>query len=236
MSDGCVVLMSGGQDSTTCAIIARKVFKPEAIWPVTFMYEQRHKIEVVQAQIIAERLGLQPPMVLYVPALKQLGGGALTNEDIPTVADAAGTQNKYAEEHNLPPTVVPGRNVVFLALAAGYGAKLGIYELWTGGCLADYQGYPDCRPEFYLAMQGALEEALDDLRVKIVTPLTSKSKAETFKIANDEGELDTILELTHTCYNGVREMHDWGAGCGECPACQVRAAGYQEFLDMPVVS
>lgn len=228
---GCVVLLSGGQDSTTCAILARAQYGKDDVWPVTFMYEQRHEVEVNQAHIIAQALGIRTPKVLSIPALKELGGGTLTNDDIPAIADAAGTLNKYAEEHGLPPSVVPGRNVVFLALAAAYGAKLGIYELWTGGCLADYEGYPDCRPAFYEEMRRALVQALDDTRVEIVTPLTYVSKARTFKIADEHGYLDLVLKHTHTCYNGVREMHEWGGGCGECPACETRAKGWHEYVN-----
>lgn len=233
MSHRCVVLHSGGQDSTTCLLMARDKYGPQNVYPVIFRYEQKHKIEVLQAEMICDLLGVNPPVILDIPALKQLGGGALTNADIGIAALATKTTgNEYAREHNLPSTVVPGRNVVFLALAAGYGAKLGIYELWTGGCLADYEGYPDCRPEFYWEMQMALRAALDDTRVEIVTPLTRKSKAATFKIAYDLGQIQLIINHTHTCYNGRRDKHEWGAGCGECPACQTREAGYNEFVEM----
>jgi 7-cyano-7-deazaguanine synthase len=103
------------------------------------------------------------------------------------------------------------------------------YNLMTGGCLADYEGYPDCRPEFYSSMEEALINALDEIRVTIITPLTLKSKAETFQIADELGYLDLVVRETHTCYRGSREWHDWGAGCGECPACVTRANGWDEF-------
>jgi 7-cyano-7-deazaguanine synthase len=233
MHNGCVVLLSGGQDSTTCALLAREQYGPDNVWPICFQYDQKHKVEVGQAKFIARHLGIRTPMVLDIPALRQLGGGALTNDEIQIASIATvASGNAYAKDHNLPSTVVPGRNVVFLALAAGYGAKLGIYELWTGGCLADYEGYPDCRPEFYAAMTDALMRALDDNRVDIVTPLTHKSKGETFKIAYDLGEIDLVINHTHTCYNGVRDKHEWGAGCGDCPACETRELGYHEFVEI----
>lgn len=234
--DGCVVLHSGGQDSTTCLLLARESYGAENVYPVSFLYDQSHAVEVVQANRICRKLEIREPEVLTIQALKELGGGALTNSNITIGVDAEGSGNVYAEEHNLPSTVIPGRNVVFLALAAAYGAKLGVYNLMTGGCLADYEGYPDCRPEFYRAMEAALREALDDTRVTIITPLTQASKAETFRMAEELGELSLIVDYTHTCYRGEREMHDWGAGCGTCPACTTRADGWNEFLELRKVS
>jgi 7-cyano-7-deazaguanine synthase len=228
-----IVLFSGGQDSTTCLLLAIERYGKDNVHPISFSYRQKHEIELRQAHLICNALDVRKPVVLNVDVLRALGGGALTNDEIRVSANAAGSGNDYAEKHGLPPTVVPGRNMLFLTLAAAYGAKIGVYDLWTGGCLADYEGYPDCRPEFYGAAQLALREALDDDSLSIVTPLISVSKADTFAIARDLGHLDLIRQLTHTCYNGIRVAHEWGAGCGYCPACQTRAAGWQEFMASP---
>jgi 7-cyano-7-deazaguanine synthase len=226
----CIVLHSGGQDSTTCLLLAINQFGKENVYPVGFFYHQTHVVELDQAQRICNLLGVgEKRRVFELGVLNDLGGGALTNTDIGIDTDAAGTGNKYAEAHGLPSTVVPGRNVMFLAVAAAWGAMFDCYNLMTGGCFADYEGYPDCRPEFYSTMEEALVNALDEIRVTILTPLTLKSKAETFQIADELGHLDLVLRETHTCYRGVREWHDWGAGCGECPACITRANGWHEF-------
>jgi 7-cyano-7-deazaguanine synthase len=232
-SEGAVVLLSGGQDSTTCLLWSLKKYGNENVYPVTFSYDQSHEVETLQAfRICIELSTKHVPVLLHIPALREIGGGALTSNEITfTAAGATDTGNVYAEEHGLPATVIPGRNVVFLALAAAYGAKLGVYTLVTGGCLADYEGYPDCRPGFYYAMEEALAQALDDGRVEILTPLTQLSKAETFQMADDFGHLDLIVEHTHTCYKGDRDnFWPWGYGCGECPACQTRSKGWYEFV------
>lgn len=227
----CIVLHSGGQDSTTCLLLAIEGFGKSNVFPVAFAYKQKHHVELQQADRICEVLGVKGNRrVFNLSVLNDLGGGALTNDQIEVNADAVGTGNKYAELRGLPSTVVPGRNVLFLAVAAAWGATFECYNLMTGGCGADYDGYPDCRPEFYTTMEYALVNALDEDRLKIDTPLVHLTKAETFKIADDLGYLQLIVEETHTCYNGVRMMHDWGAGCGECPACQTRSQGWEEFM------
>lgn len=233
MSNGAVVLLSGGQDSTTCLLLAIEQHGKENVYPVSFYYAQKHSVELDAARNVCKALEVRVPEILHIQALRQLGGGAITSDDIEVNADATGTGNKYAEERSLPSTVVPGRNVVFLALAAGYGAKLGIYELWTGGCLADYDGYPDCRPEFYERMQETLRSALLVPELEIVTPLTQVSKGETFFLADRMGYLGILVDYTHTCYNGEHVIkHTWGYGCGECPACKARAAGWEEFMNI----
>jgi 7-cyano-7-deazaguanine synthase len=196
---------------------------------VSFYYAQKHKVEVNQANIICSVLGVRSPELFNVDVLRALGGGALTSDalDVAKADEYKGT--RYHTEHDLPSTVVPGRNLLFLTVAAAYAVNVGVYDLWTGGCLADYDGYPDCRPEFYGAAQLAIREALADNKFSIITPLVGVSKAQTFAMADRRGYLDLIVRYTHTCYMGTRHKHEWGYGCGECPACVTREQGWVEF-------
>lgn len=228
--DQCVVLYSGGQDSTVCLLLAIQHFGHDNVYPLSFTYHQSHKIELKRAAAICEELGVRQPKVLPATALHILGGSALTDDEVTVSSDATGSGNVYAEQHGLPSTVVPGRNLLFLTLAAAYGAKLGIYNLWTGGCLADRDGYPDCRWEFYNAAEQAISLALAERMVRILTPLIDVSKADTFRIAEELGQLELVRDRTHTCYLGNTNRNEWGYGCGNCPACVARYEGYNEFM------
>lgn len=234
MTDGkAVVLHSGGQDSSTCLAWAVYKWGSDRILPVSFDYGQKHKVEMDCAREVCARLEVPMPEILPVEALKVLGGAALTDSNVEVASDAAGTGNLYAAEHGLPSTFVPGRNLVFLTLAAAYAAKNGVRNLVTGVCEADDAGYPDCRGSFIRAAEHAITEALDD-RIAIHAPLLDKSKAQTFALASSLGHLDLIVKHTHTCYNGVHDLahlHDWGYGCGECPACEERAKGWNQYKD-----
>jgi 7-cyano-7-deazaguanine synthase len=144
----------------------------------------------------------------------------------------AESPNQFAADHGLPSTFVPGRNMLFLAHAAAYGAMHGIYDLVTGVCEADAAGYPDCRASFVHRATQALSEALDDA-VRIHAPLLHLNKAETWRLADDLGVLEIIRVMTHTCYNGIHDdlhLHEWGYGCGNCPSCSERSNGYNEYL------
>lgn len=230
MSTEVIVLHSGGQDSTTCLAWAIKGWGAENIHPVAFEYDQRHKVELEQAKAICKKMDVREPYVIPVEALAQLSQAALTNPDIAVAMDAGGGGNKFAESHGLPSTFIPGRNLLFLTLAAAYGAPKGIYRLVTGICEADATGYPDCRSTFKDAATIALSRALDDEPVTIFAPLLELSKAGTFALAEALGVLDIIIEDTHTCYQGNREIkHDWGYGCGQCPACLERAKGWATY-------
>lgn len=230
MSDGAVVLASGGQDSTTCLAWAIDKYGKEQIYPIAFDYGQRHKVELEQGRKICSILDVREPVLVPVPALSQFGAAALTNPSIEVEAKASEeSSNQFAWSHDLPSTFVPGRNLIFLGLAVAYGAQQGIYDLVTGVCEADAAGYPDCRASFIAAMADAASYALDDA-VNIYTPLIEINKAQTFKLAQELGVLDIILEHTHTCYEGDRSVrYEWGFGCGTCPACMERAKGYWEF-------
>lgn len=227
-----VVLHSGGQDSTTCLIQAIRRYGTENVYPLLINYDQRHQVELACARRVCDILDVPERQQGYleVMALAMLEGAALTSMDIEVSTDATDTGNDYAERHNLPSTFVPGRNVIFLGLAAAFGAKVGAYTIVTGVCEADDAGYPDCRESFVQSMEMALREALAEDEITIWAPLLHKSKAETWALADEAGYLDLIIDETHTCYMGERiEKHAWGFGCGACGACIERERGYEAF-------
>ncbi|MGA7675535.1 MAG: 7-cyano-7-deazaguanine synthase QueC [Rhizomicrobium sp.] len=227
-TDGALVLFSGGQDSTTCLAWSLARFK--RVETVGFDYGQRHRAEMdarlrvlaaIRARFSdwAERLG--DDHVLSLDVLKQIGGTALTDATkIEMGADG------------LPTTFVPGRNVMFLTAAAALGYRRGIADLVGGMCETDFSGYPDCRDKTVAAVAEALTLALAR-RVTIHTPLMWIDKAATWALAEKLGGaalVDLIREETVTCYEGDRtQRHDWGFGCGVCPACDLRAKGYAKY-------
>jgi 7-cyano-7-deazaguanine synthase len=226
---GAVVLLSGGLDSTTCLAWACGNWEARDVRPVSFRYGQRHDVELASARTVARRLGVTEPYVIPVEGFAALGSDSLTNREIAVSREGEASSNAFAAVQGLPSTFVPGRNLVFLALAAAYGARQGIFDLVTGVCAADAAGYPDCRPAFVAAAQSAVSEALGEA-VQIHAPLLHHSKARTFALAEDLGVLDLVLADTHTCYNGDRsQLHPWGYGCDQCLACRERAAGWSEF-------
>lgn len=224
-----VVLLSGGQDSTTCLAWAMRELGNKGVHTLSFDYGQRHKIELEHAAYIASQFGVENHHVLPVSALSELGGAALTNPSIKVEAQASvDSMNAHAFSRGLPSTFVPGRNLLFFTLAAALGAKYGIYDLVTGVCQQDRSGYPDCRHEFVEAAQHALSLALDE-PVALHAPLLYRSKKDTWELAASLGILDMIVHDTHTCYNGDREhFHVWGYGCAECGACLERKKGWVE--------
>jgi 7-cyano-7-deazaguanine synthase len=206
-----VVVLSGGQDSTTCLYWSIKRFGADNVSTVTFDYGQRHRIEIDCARQIADHAGVSS-CVLPIDTFSALGGNALT-DDLP-VADAEG------QPGGLPNTFVPGRNLIFLTYAAAYAWQHNIDNLVTGVAQTDYSGYPDCRSETIAALQDALRKGLER-PFTIHTPLMQMSKRKTVELARDLNALEA-LRLTHTCYNGVRPP------CGTCLACQLRAKGFDE--------
>ena len=228
-TDSALVLFSGGQDSTTCLAWALARFA--RVETVGFDYGQRHRVELdARIRILAEfrarfpewsrRLGEDHLLALDV--LKQIGGSALT--DARTIEMG---------RDGLPTSFVPGRNVLFLTAAAALGYRRGIADLVGGMCETDFSGYPDCREKTILATAEALSLALDR-RVTVHTPLMYIDKGATWALAEELGGaalIDLIREETVTCYEGDRShRHDWGYGCGVCPACDLRARGYARFL------
>lgn len=223
-----LVLLSGGQDSTTCFYWALDRY--DEIEALSFDYGQRHRVELLAAEATAAKAGVDWEC-LSVEALKIIGGGSLTNPEIANVGEPGPARNVYAEEHDLPPSFVPGRNPVFFSLAGAFAAMRGISTIVTGVCQQDRSGYPDCRAEFVAAFEIAIQLALDaPAAFRIEAPLMKLDKAQTWALAHQLGRLTEIVLETHTCYEGVRgRPHEWGYGCGECGACVERRKGYEGF-------
>lgn len=224
-----LVLFSGGQDSATC--LAWALDNYDNVETIGFDYGQRHKIELEQRIIVLEQIKIAFPdweaklghdIVLDLGVLGQISNCALT-EDVAF---------EY-QENGLPNTFVPARNLLFFNLAAAIGYRRGIFDLVGGMCETDYSGYPDCRRDTLDATAQSLSLGMDS-EFKIITPLMYIDKAQTWAMVNDLGG-DTLLEImkehTHTCYIGDRaNRHEWGYGCGQCPACELRANGYEKWL------
>lgn len=207
-----LVVLSGGQDSTTCLYWALARFGAGHVAAVTFDYGQRHRIELDCAAQVAARAGT-PHIVLPIDTFAVLGGNALTD---PAITVAAGVDSHT----QLPNTFVPGRNLIFLTFAAALAYQRGIRDLVTGVAQTDYSGYPDCRQATLQALEQTLRLGMD-CDIHLHTPLMFKSKAETVRLARDLGALAALAD-THTCYHGQQPP------CGQCPACLLRAKGFAE--------
>lgn len=212
-----LVVMSGGQDSTTCLGVALQ--HHEEVHAVTFDYGQKHVVELVVAREICEKHDV-PLQIVSVPMLALMRSSALVNHGDPS--------QKHAYLEGVPASFVPARNALFLTMAWGLGMELGVDYIYTGVCQTDFSGYPDCRDEFIQKLNEALIIGYNTT-IGIRTPLMFLDKADTFELARRVGILDDVMRLSHTCYNGKRDPHIWGAGCGECPACQLRTKGFEEF-------
>jgi len=212
MNANALVVLSGGQDSTTCLYWAIRRFGVDQVSSVTFDYGQRHRIELDCAKAIADFAGV-PNLMLPIDTFAALGGNALTDS---AIAVQAGTDL----DTGLPNTFVPGRNLVFLTFAAALAYQRNITHLVTGVAQTDYSGYPDCREETLTSLQTTLQKGMQT-QLQIHTPLMHLSKKETVELAQAVGALPAMA-LTHTCYNGERPP------CGHCAACELRAKGFQE--------
>ena len=223
-----LVLFSGGQDSTTC--LAQALSRYERVETVAFDYGQRHHVELQARLKVLEALRQQFPAwaprmgedhLLDLAVLGQVSETSLTRD-----------MAFKMESSGLPNTFVPGRNLLFLTLAAALAYRRGLDVLVTGVCETDYSGYPDCRDDTMKAMQLALSLGMDK-RLLIETPLMWLDKAQTWALAESLGGaalVDVIVEHSHSCYLGDREhRHAWGWGCGSCPACELRARGWQRY-------
>jgi 7-cyano-7-deazaguanine synthase len=228
--DAALVLLSGGQDSATCLAWALTRFA--RVETIGFAYGQRHAVELecrapVRDSIAAlgdwgGRLG-PDHLIELGPSLAAIGETALTSDaEIRLTADG------------LPSTFVPGRNLVFLAYAGAVAYRRGLRRIVAGMCETDYSGYPDCRDDTLKAMQLALSLGMDR-RFVVETPLMWVDKAATWALAEQLGGhalVELIVEHTHTCYLGDRaNRHEWGYGCGTCPACELRAAGWRRWRE-----
>lgn len=225
-----LVLFSGGQDSATA--LAWALARYANVETVGFDYGQRHVVELEARLNVRRELGAQFPQwagklgadaIISAHGLKEVGDTAMTHETEIAMTD-----------DGLPTTFVPGRNLVFLALAAALGYRRGAGTLIAGMCEVDFSGYPDCRAE-------TLEKQMEALRLgmeadfKLETPLMFLTKAASWRLAEEIGGeplVALINEHSHTCYRGERGVrHDWGYGCGVCPACELRAKGWAAYRE-----
>jgi 7-cyano-7-deazaguanine synthase len=230
MHTSALVLFSGGQDSTTC--LAYALDRYQRVETIAFDYGQRHSVELDARLVVLQKLREEFPQwsstlgqdhVLDLAVLGAVSETSLTRD----------TAFKM-EASGLPNTFVPGRNLLFLTLAAAVAYRRDLQVIVTGVCETDFSGYPDCRDDTMKAMQLALSLGMDK-RFLIETPLMWIDKAATWSMAHQlggAGLVDLIVEHTHTCYLGDREhRHAWGYGCGTCPACALRSAGYARYRD-----
>ncbi|PPQ35813.1 preQ(0) biosynthesis protein QueC [Rhodoblastus acidophilus] len=227
-SKGALVLFSGGQDSATCLAWALDRF--EHVETIGFSYGQRHSVELQVRPRVLDLLGDAFPTWR-----DRIGEDHLVDLSVlGQISETALTRGVEIEMHSngLPNTFVPGRNLLFLSFSAAVAFRRGIKYLVTGVCETDYSGYPDCRDDTVKAMQIALNLGMEK-RYVIHTPLMRIDKAGTWALAKRLGG-DALVKIvrdeTHTCYNGDREhRHAWGFGCGTCPACELRAQGWNSF-------
>jgi 7-cyano-7-deazaguanine synthase len=226
--DGALVLFSGGQDSTVC--LAYALDRYPRVETVGFDYGQRHAVELACRERVREGIArafpawaakLGPDHVLDLRSFGAIGETALTSDAEIEILDSG-----------LPSTFVPGRNLAFFVYAAALGYRRGLHVLVGGMCETDYSGYPDCRDATLRALEQAIRLGTE-VEFAIETPLMWRTKAETWAFAAALGGaplVDLIVEETHTCYRGERGVrHDWGYGCGTCPACELRARGFVEW-------
>lgn len=216
MSKKAVVVLSGGLDSTTCMGIAREQGFTD-LYPITFSYGQRHDREVEQAQKIAAYFEVPPHQhkIIDLGFFRQIGGSALIDEDMEIRTGGV--------EEGIPSTYVPGRNMIFLSLAAAYTEVIGADTIFIGVSAVDFSGYPDCRPSFIASMEEAINLATksgtEGGHIKIEAPLMHLSKGETIRRGL---ELNVPYHLTTSCYKGGEEA------CGECDSCRLRIKGFKE--------
>jgi 7-cyano-7-deazaguanine synthase len=228
MSEGALVLFSGGQDSTAC--LAWALQRYDRVETVGFDYGQRHGVELEARQTVRARIVGEFPHWA-----KRLGEDHMLDlRGFGAVAESALTADRAIEmtDRGLPSTFVPGRNLVFLVYAAALADRRGLDALVGGMCETDFSGYPDCRRATLDAVQAALNLGMErDFRIE--TPLMALTKAETWALAKTlggEALVAITVEETHTCYRGERgTLQPWGHGCGACPACELRQRGFEAW-------
>jgi 7-cyano-7-deazaguanine synthase len=227
-ANGALVLFSGGQDSTTCAAWA--LARYDRVETIGFDYGQRHAIELVVRPAVLQALRrMSPEWDARLGEDHMLDLGLLGRiSDTSLTRDVAISM----QENGLPNTFVPGRNLLFMMVAATLAYRRGLDVLVGGMCETDYSGYPDCRSDTMQSLQATLNLGMATA-MRIDTPLMWIDKAATWELARElggEALVETIRTETHTCYLGERgQLHDWGYGCGACPACALRARGYRAF-------
>ncbi len=219
--ENALVLLSGGQDSTTCLFWALSNFKK--VNAVSFFYNQKHSIEIEISKKICKMLNID---------LKIIDISFISELVISNLFKGGKDVNKtHKLNKKVPASFVPYRNVIFLTLASAWASTINARHIVIGVCETDYSGYADCRKIFIESMQASLNLATDftDKKIIIHTPLMKLSKSKIFKLADELKCLDFIILQTVTCYNGIEKMNEYGKGCGKCPACRLRIKGYQEF-------
>nr|WP_315491126.1 7-cyano-7-deazaguanine synthase QueC [uncultured Rhodoferax sp.] len=228
MHTSALVLFSGGQDSTTC--LAHALQRYERVETIAFDYRQRHSVELDARVVVLREIRAQFPQWAH-----KLGEDHMLDLAVlGAVSETSLTRDTAfrMESTGLPNTFVPGRNLLFMTLAAAVAYRRDLQVIVTGVCETDFSGYPDCRDDTMKAMQLALSLGMDK-RFLIETPLMWIDKAATWTMAHQLGGqalVDLIVEHTHTCYLGDRtHRHPWGYGCGECPACLLRAKGFAGY-------
>ncbi len=229
MTSRALVLFSGGQDSSVC--LAWALARHGHVETVGFDYGQRHAVEMEQRSVVRDAVRARFPQ--WAGRLGE--DHVLDLRGFGAVGETAMTQDRAFEvtEKGLPNTFVPGRNLVFLTYAAALADRRQLKFLVGGMCETDFSGYPDCRRDALEALETALNMGMAQDFV-VETPLMWLTKAQTWGLAQDlggEALVELILEDSHTCYRGERgERHDWGHGCGDCPACDLRAKGWEEWV------
>ena len=228
MSSSALVLFSGGQDSATC--LAWALSRHERVETLGFDYGQRHAVELqLRPSLLASFRAMDPQWAA------RLGDDHLLDLSLlGEISDTALTRDTEIamQKNGLPNTFVPGRNLLFITVAAALAYRRGLQVLVGGMCETDFSGYPDCRNDTLRALEKAIQLGMES-GITLETPLMWLDKAATWSLAESLGG-DALVELirtgTHTCYRGERgELHDWGYGCGSCPACELRARGYAQY-------
>lgn len=218
----CVVSFSAGQDSTTVAAWAKKHFDEVVL--LSFDYNQKHTVELKQAEIVAKKMGLEHH-IIRANFFGDLVESALTSNSTQNVNDS------HKSNSDLPASFVPNRNAFFIVLSHSFAQKIGAQNLALGVSQEDYSGYPDCRREFIDKIKDALNNG-SSTNIEIHTPVMFMGKDDEFQLAEDLGVLDLVINDSHTCYNGNHEdFHDWGYGCGECNACKLRSEGFRRYKE-----
>jgi len=226
---GALVLFSGGQDSSVC--LAWALQRYARVETVGFDYGQRHAVELEARRLVREAMAARFPKW----AVRLGADHGLEIRGFGAIGESAMTAERAIEigERGLPSTYVPGRNLVFLTYAAALADRFALKTLVGGMCETDFSGYPDCRRGAIDAMERALELGMER-PFPIKTPLMRRTKSQAWALAKGLGGEDLvelIREHSHTCYLGRRDiMHDWGAGCGACPACELRANGWRDWI------
>lgn len=222
MQTSALVILSGGQDSTTCLFWSMERFKD--VVALSFDYGQKHGSELTQAHKICEAAGIEHH-IFSLPLLNELTANSLTRAEIDVVETVRSDEAAVTGEE-LPNSFVEGRNLLFISYAAIFAKERSIRNIIIGVSETDYSGYPDCRADFISSLQQTLRLGMEYDFV-LNTPLMELTKAEVWQLADQLGILDLIINETVTCYNGLI-----GSGCGECIACKLRAQGYSEYQNL----